>query len=120
MGVVLGHVWGILCADALVRHPDLRQILHACGVGDLCPAHPDADELPHRAACFLGRSGVGIFPRAVGDDPRVLDLLHLPDSAAFCGPGTRHGSGRFLEGRAVGAESVGKNFSAMVTDYAET
>ena len=41
----------------------------------------------------------------MGHHARVLDLLHVSDSAIVCGAGAWHGSGRILEG-GVNAENA--------------
>ncbi len=64
----------------------------------------------HRMAflTFLAGAGTGLLPRTMGHHPRMLDILHLPETAILRSTGAWHGRGRFLARRAGAENGLGK------------
>ena len=95
---VLADLPGLLPADAGFHLADAGQIPDLDGAVDLRRADPGTRR-PAADDAQLHRGGrAGLFPGALGHDPRVLDVLHAADPAAVCGAGARPGGGGLLAG----------------------
>jgi hypothetical protein len=87
----------LLWHDGLFRLADDREINDfnghpACGILDTY-SHRSSD----CATYFSGRNWFGIFPRNMGYNTRMLDLLYFTETTCFRNSGTRNGSSSFLE-----------------------
>ena len=101
---VLDHLRFFSKPDADLCCPNLRQVLYLARYHLMHAPHPDANRSSFCFADFHRRFRAWILSRVVGHHTRVLDLLHVSNSAVVCSVRTWHGGGRILEG-GVNAEN---------------